>query len=265
MEAFMSYRFQPGYDSMYGGGRTSVVKGLIIANVVFFVLQIIAALAMHTQPGDDLLTRWLGLTPYFITKYFFVWQIVTAMFLHGDVMHIAFNMLGLYFFGRELEMIWSKRRFLMFFFGAGIIANIFVYLLNIYGRTPTIGASGAVLALLGAYAALYPDRTIILYMFPVKVKWVAIGYFILSVYGVLFGGGGISHAAHLAGIVIGVGYIKFKWRALDDFTGGIKERLRLWRLRRKYSKFRVVDGDVKKMWDDLEDKINHDGRNRHIN
>jgi membrane associated rhomboid family serine protease len=266
MEAIMSYRFDRNFNPYYGGSRAPTVKALIIANVVVFVLQIIADLATRPRLGIDPFTYFFGLTPELITSKFYLWQFVTTMFLHGDPIHLLFNMLGLYFFGRDLEGIWGRRKFLYFYFGAGILASLFVYVLNIHALIPTIGASGAVLALLGAYAALYPNREVILYMFPVKVKWIAVGYFVLSIYNMLMSTGtGVSHAAHLAGIVIGVGYIKLKWRAFDNLFFDLKERLRLWRLRRKYRNFKVVDGDVKKMWDDLEDRINRDGRNTHIN
>src|SRR5262249_16788210 len=139
-----------------------------------------------------------GLMPVLVTKRFFVWQFLTAMFMHGSFWHILFNMLGLFFFGPELEWLWGKKRFLSVYLGIGILAYLFVYLLNIYSTTVTIGASGAVYGVLGAYAALYPDRQIIVYIFPVKVKYFVLFVLISSFLGLsgLEGGGNISHAAH---------------------------------------------------------------------
>ena len=176
-------------------------------------------------------------------------------------------MLGLFFFGPDLEWLWGKARFLIVYTGIGVLSYLFAYLLDIHSMMPIIGASGAVLGILGAYAALYPDRQIIFFIFPLKVKYFVLIYFILSFLGTtgLEGGGGTAHSVHLAGIILGFGYVKLKSRALEDLQHNLKERIRLWRLKRKYRNFRVVDSEVKKMWDDLEDKINDDKRNSHIN
>lgn len=253
-------------NPLSGWTKASAVTTLIVANAIVFVIQTIFAVA-YNNPVFNPFSYYFSLTPQLITTKFFIWQLVTSMFMHADIMHILFNMLGLYFFGRELEWIWGKGKFLTFYFITGLLANIFVYVLNIHQIIPTLGASGAVLALLGAYAALYPDRIVILYMFPVKVKWIAVGYVVFSIYGLLgLGGGGVAHAAHLAGIVLGVAYIKVHIKAFDNIYYDVKERIRLWKLRRKYKNFRVVDKDVKKMWDDLEDRINKDDHpNTHIN
>jgi membrane associated rhomboid family serine protease len=261
----MSYRFEKRFDPMSGRSGASVVKVLIIANVAFYVIKLILHLI---GPQLELFfVTVFGLVPQLITTKFFVWQFLTAMFLHGDFWHILFNMLGLYFFGPELELIWGKKRFLKVYLGIGILSFLFAYLINIYSPIPTIGASGAVYGILGAYAALYPDRQIILYIFPVKVKYFVLIVFITSFLGLtgLEGGGGVSYAAHFAGILLGVGFVKVKWTALQNFRYDLSERLRLWRLRRKYRNFKIVDSEVKEMWDDLEDKINDDKKNSHIN
>jgi membrane associated rhomboid family serine protease len=250
--------------------RATAVKGLIIANVAVFVIQIIMqAIAVNKHQYAYIYENFLSLfamVPEYITTKFYFWQFVTAMFLHDGLWHIFFNMLGLFFFGPELEALWGKRRFLKFYFIVGILANVFAYLLNIHVSVPTIGASGAVFALLGAFGALYPDVKIIVYIFPVKIKYFLAFSFIYATLGMLgLEAPGIAHGVHFAGIVLGVAYVKLKWRAFDDFKFRIKERLRLWRLRRKYRNFKIVDSEVKQMWDDLEDKINDEGHNKHIN
>lgn len=260
----MSYRFERNFNPMDRMAGASAVKVLIIANVAIFLIQTIFKLARMGGVMETL----FGFVPELVTTRFFVWQFVTSMFLHGGLMHIFFNMLGLFFFGPELEFLWGKRRFLTFYFACGILANVFLYVLNIHNMVPTIGASGAVYGILGAFAALFPDRQIIVYIFPVKVKYFVGFLFILSLFGTLGleGGGGISDASHLAGLGFGIAYVKLKWRAFDNLRYDLKERLRLWRLRRKYRNFRVVDSEVKQMWDDLEDRINKDDRrNTRIN
>jgi membrane associated rhomboid family serine protease len=260
----MSYRFERNFNPMSRMPGATAVKALIIVNVAIFVLQLI----IRALGQEGTFIGLFGLLPEFITSRFFLWQFVTWMFLHGNFFHILFNMLGLYFFGPELEWLWGKKRFLTVYLTIGIVSGLFIYVLGIHSPVPTIGASGAVLGILGAYAALYPDRQIIFFIFPLKVKYFVLIYFILSFLGTtgLEGGGSnVSHAAHLAGIVLGVGYVKLKWHALENLRSDISDRIRLWRIRRKYRNFKIVDSEVKKMWDDLEDKINDDKRNSRIN
>lgn len=259
----MSYRYQ-FYNPMFHRPKANVVKGLIIANAVVFILQIGLQAAGHGR----LFTALFGMVPELITNELYLWQFVTAMFLHGSFFHILFNMLGLFFFGPELEWLWGSRRFLSFYFITGLLANLFAYALDIHSQIPTIGASGAVLAVLGAYAAIYPDREVILYFFPIKMKYLVVFlYLIPAILGLsgMEAGGGIAHAVHLAGLVMGVAYVKLRVRALQNFWARGKERLRLWKIRRKYRNFKVVDSEVQKLWDDLEDRINEDPHNKHIN
>src|SRR5437867_8981017 len=80
-------------------------------------------------------------------------------------------MLGLWMFGTDLERLWGSRAFTKFFFICGIGGALLKTLLNPASLQSTIGASGAILGILVAYAFLFPDRMIILYIFPIKVKW----------------------------------------------------------------------------------------------
>src|SRR5262245_2141406 len=85
-----------------GGGWTPAVKTLVIACVVTFVLQIFDRFA-----GQPSFTYKFGLTPAMVTENYYLWQLVTYIFLHGGVFHLLFNMFGLYMFGSELEMLWG--------------------------------------------------------------------------------------------------------------------------------------------------------------
>jgi membrane associated rhomboid family serine protease len=259
------HRFPPSTrrKQLLGRFDSTAVNLLILINVVVFVLQTISFLIYRQR---DPLTTYFSLIPELITTKFYIWQFLTAMFMHDPInpLHIVFNMLGIYFFGRELEFLWGRQRFIVFYLASGMLAFLVTYLVNIHAGYPTLGASGAVLALLGAFATLFPDRQIILYVFPIKVKWFALGYGVLSLYGALglSGGGGVAHLTHLAGLIIGFGYIQFRSQlrspGWSNFWIPISERWRLWKLRRKYKNFKVLDNEVKELWDDLEDKINRD-------
>jgi membrane associated rhomboid family serine protease len=259
----MSFQRRPSTrrQQLLGRFDNTAVNLLILINVAVFIAQTVSFLIYRQK---DPLTTYFTLIPELITTKFYLWQFLTAMFMHDPVnpLHIVFNMLGIYFFGRELEFLWGRQRFLIFYLASGIAAFLITYLVNIHATYPTLGASGAVLALIGAFATLFPDRQIILYIFPIKIKWFAIGYAVLSLYGALglSGGGGVAHLTHLAGLAIGFGYIQLQPRSRtgNNFWFSISERWRLWKLRRKYKNFKVLDREVKQIWDDLEDKINKD-------
>ena len=105
-----------------------------------------------------------------------IWQPFTYIFLHGGLWHLLINMLMLWMFGRELELVWGKKRFLNYFFvcgaGAGLI-TILVKFLQFWGHTPpdipTIGASGAIFGILIANAILFPERQIWLFPLPIMI------------------------------------------------------------------------------------------------
>src|SRR4026209_2581396 len=128
------------------------VKTLVIACAITFFVQIIAGTAFTFR---------FGLTPSDVTQNGYIWQLVTYIFLHDthNILHILFNMLGLWMFGSELEQLWGTRQFVKFFFICGIGAGILIALLS-PGNSLTIGASGAVYGVLLAFGVLFPDRII---------------------------------------------------------------------------------------------------------
>jgi len=205
------------------------VKGLIIANVAIFILQLL--------PGGigNLVTAFGAMNPVLAFKYFQLWRLVTYMFLHSQDMffHILFNMLSLWWFGAELEYIWGRGKFLLFYFVCGIGSGLFTvfYLLANQPNVIVIGASGAVLGLLTAYAFYYPQRQILLFgIFPVRMRTLVIGYAAISVFFTFTGGGGnVSHVVHLGGIVIAYLYLK----VIPALRIEWNKRVYTWRSRRQ--------------------------------
>src|SRR5205823_6729715 len=144
----MSTRFRSRYGGFgIGGGWTPAVKTLVIACVVGFLLQIFDRLS-----GTPSLADKFGLVPAEVTQKYYLWQLVTYIFLHGGFFHILFNMFGLYMFGSELERTWGTREFTKFFFLCGIGAAITSVVVCPRSPIPIIGASGAIFGLLLAYA-----------------------------------------------------------------------------------------------------------------
>jgi len=183
---------------------TPGVKYLIIANVGVFMLQLLF--------GDTLIF-WFGLHPAMLFHRFFIWQLVTYLFLHGGFLHIFFNMLMLWLFGVEVERRWGMIEFLRYYFICGIGAGFFHL---IFQSSTVIGASGAVYGVLIAFVLLYPDRKLFFFPFPIFLKakyWALIFVGISFIFG-FFGGDHIAHFAHLGGMAIGFVYFRFRfgWR-----------------------------------------------------
>ena len=105
------------------------------------------------------ISTWFALFPL-NSGYFMPWQVVSYAFLHGDLSHLLFNMLGLWMFGAELENLWGRNRYLQFL-GVSVVSAAAVQLLVTYlmrSNVPTVGASGAIFGLLLAYALSFPRR-----------------------------------------------------------------------------------------------------------
>ena len=184
------------------------VRQLLIANVAVFLLTQIM--------GMPIWANWFGLNPHDVIFGLRIWQPFTYMFLHGGFWHIAMNMLMLWMFGSELEGIWGRKEFLRFYVvtgaGAGVFSLVpyFIGVLGGYrGTIPSIiGASGAIYAILLAYAVTYPDRKVLVYMLvPIKVKYLMLimGFMTFVSVG---NGDGISHITHLGGLVVGWFYLR---------------------------------------------------------
>ena len=207
------------------------VKGLIIANVSVFILQLF--------PGviGDIVTYYGALLPVNTFVHFELWRLVTYMFLHSPdmIFHILFNMLSLWWFGVELEDIWGKRRFLIFYFVCGIGSGLFtLFYLLANSNAPVIGASGAVLGLLTAYAIYYPHRQVMLFgIFPMRMRTLVIGYAVISVFFSVSGGGGnVAHIVHLGGIAVAYIYLKVAPAARMEWN----KRVYFWRSKRQIDK-----------------------------
>ncbi len=212
-----------------GAGWTPAVKTLIITCVAAFVLQIFDQIA-----GGPSFIQKFGLVPGLVTGQFYLWQIVTYIFLHGGFFHLLFNMFALYMFGSELELTWGTRQFTKFFFICGIGAALTTVLANPGSMVSTIGASGSIYGILLAYGLLFPNRIIYLYMIiPIPAKW-----FVIIIGAITFlssisaTGGGIAHLAHLGGMIFGFIYLR-GGRVFSDFRWRY-DRWRRARLRRKF-------------------------------
>ncbi len=151
---------------------------------------------------------------------FLPWQVVTYAFLHGGIGHLFFNMLGLWMFGSELERLWGQRRYWQFLLAGVLTAAMAQLIITALtgSRVPTVGASGALYALLLAFGMLFPNR-VIMPLFPpipMKARTFVIIFGALELLLGLMDVGGVAHFAHLGGMVGGFLMIRW-WRGQPPF------------------------------------------------
>lgn len=188
----------------------NVIFILLIANGLIFALQ-------QLQQFDQALFLNFALWPLGSSfPSFMPWQLITYGFLHGDIMHIAFNMFMLWMFGRELELILGTRRFLTYYLTCVVGAGIIQLLVAAWqgGIYPTVGASGGVFGLLLLFGMMFPNRMILL-MFPpipMRAKYMVILFGLLELYlGVSGRSPGVANFAHLGGMLFGFLLIQ-RWK-----------------------------------------------------
>jgi len=197
-------QFYGGYG--FQGSLSKVVKALLIANVVLYLLQLIS-----TKLGAPI--HLLYLTPRAISSGA-IWQPFTYMFFHdpSSIFHLLFNMLILWMIGTELEMVWGQSFFARYYFTCGVGAGLFYYLVALtflrdssaYFQ-PMLGASGAIYGLLLAYGVFFSERELLFMMlFPIKAKYFVIILGAVELVSTVFSpSGGVANAAHLGGLVVG--------------------------------------------------------------
>jgi membrane associated rhomboid family serine protease len=219
---------------------TRAVRYLMISTVAAYLLQLFFDGITHGR-----FTALFGLSIPGL-KRGYLWQLVTYLFVHGSPAHIFLNMLGLYFMGPETERAVGSRHFLILYFLSGILGGIGWLFIADAPWAVCIGASGAVFGVIGAFAALFPQRPVtllVLFVLPVTMKaWMlAVS---LAVVELVFLLGtpqhGIAYAAHLAGGVAGYVYALALFRGL----GGVTRVWRNWRREKPVSQVeldRILD------------------------
>jgi membrane associated rhomboid family serine protease len=203
-----------------------VTIGLLSANIVVFILQLISPLT----PREIVYAY--GAVPNFILTFSTVQPIhpfltvFTSMFMHGGLLHLVTNMLYLWIFGDNIEDALGHVRFILFYFLCGTAAVYSHAIIDTSSRLPMVGASGAVAGILGAYLLLFPRarvHTLIFFGFFVQTVrlpavlvlglWIAIQF----IHGTLSAGpveqGGIAWFAHIGGFICGIAIIKLLFKS----------------------------------------------------
>ena len=191
--------------------KTSAIETLIIINVVIFILTYLPDYLRISRAPLNFITILFALNINFPNNIPSVnngayWQILTSMFLHGNLFHILFNMYGLYIFGKPINKMWGDLKFYLFYLMCGICANILSFIffyLTKFNPVSLIGASGAVYAILLAFAAYFPDTKLLLFFFiPMKVKWAILLFTAIEVFSQISkSSSNIAHITHLFGFL----------------------------------------------------------------
>jgi len=207
--------------------RTFVTGGLIAVNVIVFLYQ--ATLSYYRL--NQFVMSW-GIVPDDLHLI----SLLTSMFLHGGWLHLLGNMLFLWVFGRNIEDLIGGGRFLAFYLLCGLAAAVVQVLANPYSRVPTIGASGAIAGVMGAYLIRFPrshiDTLAIIFIFFTRVAIPAPFYLLFwfamqflngyeSIGDRSYTGGGVAWFAHIGGFIAGMLLIKLfpsrqRWRHWYD-------------------------------------------------
>jgi membrane associated rhomboid family serine protease len=207
--------------------RTFVTAGLIAVNVIVFLYQ--ATLSYYRL--NQFVMSW-GIVPDDLHLI----SLLTSMFLHGGWLHLLGNMLFLWVFGRNIEDLIGGGRFLAFYLLCGLAAAVVQVLANPYSRVPTIGASGAIAGVMGAYLIRFPrshiDTLAIIFIFFTRVAIPAPFYLLFwfamqflngyeSIGDRSYTGGGVAWFAHIGGFIAGMLLIKLfpsrqRWRHWYD-------------------------------------------------
>ena len=209
---------------------------MLIANILIFLITTFSGVDGR---GGYILNNIFGLH-FFLSSDFHIYQLITYMFMHGGWEHLFFNMFALWMFGCVVERVWGPQKFLFYYIACGVGAGLFqeaaqlaqfymmasdqiaefgvtaVVRANAAGLSSwtTVGASGAIYAILLAFGMIFPEERIFIFPLPIpiKAKWFVIFYAGLELFmAISTTGDGVAHLAHLGGMVFGFFMIRY-WR-----------------------------------------------------
>lgn len=235
-----------------------VTKYLLVSNILIYMLTVgIGSIAIGSGAPVDL-NGIFGLH-FFLAPDFHLYQLITYMFMHGGWMHLFFNMFALWMFGCVVENVWGGRKFLFYYIICGVGAGLFQEVAQfvefcmvcrdqipgfafsdlltvahnsteIINAWTTVGASGAVYAILLAFGMIFPEQRIFIFPLPIpiKAKWFVIIYAAIELFSAISTtSDGVAHIAHLGGMVFGFFLIRYwakhptsgygSWRVADFF------------------------------------------------
>ena len=234
-ELILDFNISPPFlCNMFSSENTPVTRILVFLNLGIHLA--LCAYIFISQQGELVVQDFYetyGLLPDRFWKEGFFWQPLSSMFLHGGLqtaiigtergifnsilifllfgmLHVGVNMLALWSLGQAIERTIGSIRFAWLYFISGMCGAMAVILITPTLEMATVGASGAVLGVLGALAVFYPNSRLLVFFIPMKARTAAIMFIGISLIFIISDSGGlISHTGHLGGLVGGLLYSKF--------------------------------------------------------
>ena len=217
-----------------------VTKNLLIINVLVFLATVAFGGQSFGNETAYRLNNILGLH-FFLAPDFHIYQLFTYMFAHGGFTHLFFNMFALWMFGCVVENVWGPKKFIFYYISCGVGAGMFQELaqfgqfyMEITSQQPTlgildmpavatqlgealntwttVGASGAIYAILLAFGMIFPEERIFIFPLPIpiKAKWFVLLYAGIELFSAIStSGDGVAHLAHLGGMIFGFFMIRY--------------------------------------------------------
>ena len=262
-----------------------MISRIIIINVVVFLVLRILSLAFFlsgNQYDTDETQRWLGVPSSFSQLLMKPWTIVTYAFTQYEFFHILFNMLWLYWLGMILtEYLGNKKILPVYMMGSWVGAALYILSYNIFPVFKSqvefsyaIGASAGVMAIIVATAVLLPNHPIMLFIWQIRLKWLAVAFVALDLLGISSDGNAGGHIAHLGGALFGYLYIasyrngtdlsrafnKVADSVVSIFSGRRKMKVTYTKnTSQKFSAEKKKDEQYQKRIDSILDKISQSG------
>ncbi len=203
--------FKRGYYSLPVALRT-----ILAINVVVFLLQTLL-MAFGGSSVAMGITNAFGFVPEWGVSLTQPWRLVTYLFLHGSILHVAFNMLWLWWMGRPVEQQLGSRNFLVIYFGSGVGGALINLVFSpFFGTAITIGASGAVFGMMVAFALLFPRVPIMLLFFPpIEARYLVAGLIAIDLLLISSASDNVARIVHLGGAFWGYVLVKLYFRGYN--------------------------------------------------
>lgn len=189
--------------------RPKAVYVIILINLAVFVYTFMLSNREITR-----LAYTFGVVPAFIMNGTALHSLVTSMFLHADFFHIFFNMYALFLLGRDCEVAYGSKKFILLYFLSGILAGILhsVYIYTLFpsdAYRPAIGASGAIFGVMASYAVLFPFRRLFVFfgLIPIAAPAIVVIFglaLIQLLYAIAMPFSSIAYIAHIGGFIAGL-------------------------------------------------------------
>lgn len=204
---------------------TSLMRLIYINVSIFVVIKVISLFLILFNINTAMVVTYLQLPSNLMMLIKQPWSVVTYMFLHADIMHIFFNMISLYWFGRiAMERISQKQLVALYILGGLAGAALYIAAYNLFPyfsiavhNSYLLGASGAVVAICVAAATLQPNYPIrLMFIGEVKLVWLAVGMVAISLFGITGSNAG-GEFAHIGGAILGYFYAK-AWMQGKDYS-----------------------------------------------